>query len=399
MLNRAKLHRATRNCATRNRTAARRARSLLLAPMWLVPMLLAPVFGVPSAGAQSLNALLGAGQAPVGPLRAYQAASRLVVAGADPNAIQYQTPKGAGYDGVGALFIERTDGNFLCSGTLLAGGAYMLTAAHCLTDAQGQMITQRATAVFFPPGAPASSQEIIGGTAVVVHPNYTGEVIDAHDVAVVRLGASPSFSILSNAYDLFTGNPFGQTGELVGSGASGTGSTGATVGGSFALGDRRRGSNGIDFSWTNPVFGGFFLPSNGFFGTADPFGLVADFDNGTGVNDASCNMGRAFGTVAFCNAGLGDEEVSLGSGDSGGPLFINGQIAGIASYSLTFGTSLGDTDNQLNGTFGEFSGWASVGYNQQFIAQFVTPEPASFALVAVGVVLIVAGAHRRTRSA
>jgi Trypsin/PEP-CTERM motif len=333
---------------------------------------------------------LGSQPARYGPL-SYEARRLLVVAGSNPQDTRYATPPGDFYDGVGAIFIERTDGNFICSGALFGGGAYMLTAAHCLTDTKGQVITNSTTSVFFPG---AGTREFVVGSQFWVNPLYTGEVIDAHDVAVIKLDATPSLA--SKSYSLFTGNPFGKQANLVGSGTSGSGDTGGTVPPGFLESDRRKGRNTVDFSWTNPAFGGFF---NGFFGKADPTGLVADFDNGKPANDASCLIGGAFGTSAFCNTGLGLDEVSLGGGDSGGPLFINGQIAGVASYGLTFGPDFGDQDADFNESFGEFSGWASTEYNAKWLSQFNTstvPEPSSLALVAVGMLVVAVGARRRS---
>ncbi len=331
-----------------------------------------------------------------GPTLSYQAASRIVVAGSSPSNALYQTPKGTGYDGVGSIFIQRSDGNFLCSGALIAGGAYMLTAAHCLADATGKLITQQTTSVFFPPGGPSTAREFITSTQFFVNPLYSGEVIDAHDIAVIKLGSTPSALVTAAAYSLFRGNPFGRNAELVGSGAAGTGATGSTISGGFTLADRRRGNNTIDFTWTDSRFGGFFLPQNGnFFGKADPYGLVGDFDSGLARNDASCAIGSAFGVSAFCSLGLGLNEAILGPGDSGGPLFINGQIAGVASYGLSFGSGFGDSDDALNDTFGEFSGWASTGYNDPFLNQFVAPEPSSIALIAIGLFAITAVTRRR----
>lgn len=316
-------------------------------------------------------------------------ARNYVVVAGNPDDAAYQTMKGTGYDGVAALLVSRTDGNFLCTGALLAGTSNVLTAAHCLADVTGQNITQSVMAMFFTPGQPEWEREMIMSSATYVNPLYTGEVVDAHDIGVVTLSALPSPGVQKAGYKLFTGsNPF-QVAQFVGSGATGTGATGATAAGGFLLSDRRRALNRIDFNWSDPEFGGFF---NGFFGNADPYSLVADFDDGMSAHDATC---LAIG--AFCGLGQGLSEGNLGPGDSGGPLFLNGQIAGVASYGLTFGTTFGDIDNELNSSFGEFAGWTSTQYNSGWLSPFTTvvPEPGSFVLLGTGLLTVLAAARKR----
>lgn len=317
----------------------------------------------------------------------YRARNYIVTAG-DPSSSFYETLKGTGYDGVAALLVSRSDGLFLCSGALLAGTLNVLTAAHCLADATGKNITQSVTSVFFTPGAPASAQEFIASSATYVNPLYTGEVIDAHDIGIVSLGAMPSAGVFNAGYSLFTGNPIFQVAQFVGSGASGEGVE--TTPGDILLADRRRAFNRIDLNWADPIFGGAFL---GFFGAADPYSWVADFDNGLPANDASCIAINAF----FCDLGLGPWEGNLGPGDSGGPMFVNGQIAGVASYGLSLTTLYGDVDDELNSSYGEFAGWTSTQYNSQWLSPFATvvPEPGSFALLGAGLVTMFVGLRRR----
>lgn len=333
-------------------------------------------------------------------VKPWTAKKHLVVGGVNPFDPMYATPKGGAFDGIGSIFVDIGDPNglgYLCTGTLLAGGQYMLTAAHCLSDGTN-VVAQQTYSVFYPPGTPNSFREIITSNQFFVHPLYTGEVIDAHDIALIKLGSAPSAGILAGAKQLYGGNAVGGNATLVGSGTTGTGATGGTGGGGFTLDDRRTGQNRVDLTWSDPNFGGFF---NGFFGNADPNTLVGDFDSGNAANDASCWISSffVFNNAAYCDLGFGNFETSLGGGDSGGPLLLNGLVAGVASYGLTFGLDP-DIDNSLNSTFGEFSGWTSVDYNRAWLDSYiaprqVVPEPTTFVLMLVGGGSLLLVARRR----
>jgi secreted trypsin-like serine protease len=300
----------------------------------------------------------------------------------------YFVPPGGRLDGVAGLLIYQQAGTFLCSGSLFAND-HILTAAHCVAGSGGVAQFDSVKAVFFPPnngGAP----EIHDVALARIAPGYTGEVVDENDIAVLKLKTVPSSRV--KRYTLFNGTPTGNTFELSGFGASGRGSTGFT----FSDGTRRVGRNVYDFSFGDPLWGGFW---NGFFGTAGVNVLVADFDNPVNrLNNTSCIIEFAIlGTQNFCGLALGEFESGTGPGDSGGPNFINGQLAGVNSFILSFGSGFGDIDDFLNGSYGEFSGYTRIDTHLQWIAN-VTPEPGSLALIATGLVgLFGAGAVRRRR--
>lgn len=316
------------------------------------------------------------------------------------------------YSGVAALIMDYgSAGRFICSGTLLSDRRSVLTAGHCVSNGVGTANPLKTTVYFYGganpdtivPTDPAATG--IDVTDYFVHSAYTGEVIDQNDIAVVRLGDyAPSFA---TSYDIYsttdlTGGNFNVAGYGVRS------DTGGAVGGNLGTGLLRQGDNRYDFRLGDDDFGGFFDGgSSGFFGAADvEYSYVSDFDNGFGANDTACQIAGVFsvGGPKYCNTGVGALEVGVAGGDSGGPQFINGQIASITSYGLSFGTAFGDVDGNLNSTFGEFSGYVPTFIHANFINSALVPtgatvpEPATWALMISGFGLAGAALRRRRQA-
>ena len=307
------------------------------------------------------------------------------------------TATGPQYSGVVALIMdEGAAGRFICSGSLMADRMSVLTAGHCVSHGAGTANPVSTTAYFYNggdpnavvPGNPASAA--IAVNRYFVDSQYTGEVIDNNDIAVLRLSqAAPDWA---TSYGLYSSNPLGDTYNVAGYGNRSD--AGGSVGADLGNGRLRQGNNTYDFQLGDAAFGGFFdgtsVGGQGFFGAADNSQvLVADFDNGTATNDAACRLlVDGFGELPnaqFCNTGLGALEVSTAPGDSGGPQFVDGKVASVTSFGLSFGSSFGDIDNKLNDSFGEFNGFTPVYTHLDFInGAMGAPEPATWALLIAG---------------
>ena len=325
---------------------------------------------------------------------------------------------------VGLLLNYGADGNFVCSGSLNASRNSIITAGHCV-NIFGRK-PDKVTAYFYDPTANPGAPEIpvytpgapnvttVDISKVFLNPNYTGNVIDQNDIAVLRLAKTPPK--YARGYELYTG------GDLTGldynvAGYGRRSDTGGSVGANLGTGRLRQGDNRYDFRLGDADFGGIF--DSGFFGepagAQTDYSFIADFDNGLAANDASCGLATGpnnfltaptgpygFNLPAspkYCNTGRGATEVSTAGGDSGGPQFIDGKLASVTSYGLTFGTAVipGDIDNFLNNTFGEFNGFVPIYIHQSFIANSV-PEGSTWAMLAIGLGFVTV-ARRRPRSA
>jgi hypothetical protein len=141
-----------------------------------------------------------------------------------------------------------------------------------------------------------------------------------------------------------------------------------------------------------------------FGGTADySHSFLGDFDNGLAENDSACAVAAAVALPAgtFCNVGLGAREVGIAGGDSGGPGFVNGRLASVNSFGLTFGQDFGDVDLVLNSSFGEFNGYVPIYLHADWIRSVLVPipEPGTWALLVAGLGLVGAAARRKRATA
>src|SRR5215467_7253863 len=111
-------------------------------------------------------------------------ATAYIVAAGDINDFRYATPPGGIADSVAGLILNTTQGSFLCSGTLLPSGMDILTAAHCVTDANGLFDLLGGTATLFPN---SGGSQVIAFAGAAKYSAYNGNLFAGNDLAVIHL--------------------------------------------------------------------------------------------------------------------------------------------------------------------------------------------------------------------
>jgi Ca2+-binding RTX toxin-like protein len=209
-----------------------------------------------------------------------------------------------GYDGVVSV-------NGGCSGSLLYTGRHVLTAAHCVDGWDGRdAVADGPVSVRFDMESGPITFAGIPASSVRVHSGYVSG-FGEQDLAVITLpDIAPAGAERYGLYRSF--DELNRVFSFLGYGNTGTGSP--TDGPDFSDGRKRFGMNRID-SVTSGSLG-------------------ADFDRG------------------FDDGGLGGNEAMINFGDSGGPAFLDGLIAGV-NRNISW-----DGGPAVN--FGSNGGWARV---------------------------------------
>jgi hypothetical protein len=243
------------------------------------------------------------------------------------------------------------------SGTVIANGWWVLTAAHVVAGAPSSSIS-------FQIGASTYTAQ-----NVFIHPSYS---FPTADIALIELNA-PVAGV--TPAQIYTGtNEIGKQGHSVGYGSTGTGITGYI---SNTYGTKRAMRNIIDL---------IIFPN----GTISPNGtiLLSDFDS---PGDANNGLGSGSSPTPL------DLEGIVAPGDSGGPVFIEEggiwYIAGVHSFIDDLGPPAGN--NVADARYGDIMGSTRVSSYAGWINS-VVPEPASMTALAIGLIGLL-GRRRRSR--
>ncbi|MFA6136911.1 MAG: trypsin-like serine protease [Sulfurimonas sp.] len=236
------------------------------------------------------------------------------------------------------------------SGTLLYGGMAVLTAAHLFSS-----VNASANMVF----ETSEGRRTVACDAIELMPQYD-TLNDNNDLAIVWLAdAAPTDA---HRYELFrSSDEIGRLFTAVGYGNIGSGSEGMS---STPPTDilRQQAMNKFE---TDAAVMKNILGSNMAWTPQNNAILAADFDDGTSAHDA---LGLLMNDN---NLGYGRYEGMIAQGDSGGPAFIDGKVAGVASYvaSVHAYNVNPDINATTDSSFGEVGFWHRVSYYQQWIDQ------------------------------
>lgn len=273
------------------------------------------------------------------------------------------------FTGVASLFLTNGQVGGLCTGTRI-GPTQILTAAHCLDDGQGNAFLTGGEARFINSDGVVETYTLETITDANLHPLFNGDLGDGFDFAVIEMTQVASAGL--EIYELYTDqDELFQEYTRVGFGTIGTGNDGAES----ALGFKLQGTNVYDMTEQ-------FLVDAGITGSLNPDTiLLSDFDNGLDGQNLNQllfdffepNLTSDLGTLLEANSA---------PGDSGGPGFIDGKIAGVTSFGRRFSSGnnpFGDIDFIINSSFGEMMGDARVSSGVDFINGFLAqpvPVPA-----------------------
>ena len=307
-------------------------------------------------------------------------------------------------DGVVRLAYTTSAGDALsCSGSLLAGGQFVVTAAHCADDFKSMKVY-----VGWAGGSASEVRDVTAANAYV-NPQWSGNVDSGADIAIIKLDRAVT-SV--QGYHLSTTDDVGKNYLIAGYGRTGRG-------------DSASEPNGKDVLWGHYGYNTWDVDSDTFnrkSGEAIPdWGYdpnyyapgatyMSDYDDGSAAHNTLGRIAGATGDGWASGTGVGAGEALAAAGDSGAGEFVwNGKewlLSAIHSWDMqggfacpAYGLAGCDASDTNSASFGDVSGATATFSHLAWIRSVTAvPEPASYGMLLAGLALMGGVARRRNKN-